>query len=531
MFWKHLLGITLTIVMQIPYSSVYAQLTASDSSLFNSLFRYPLYTRHKGDFYIFDSCGSIKTMYEQLHQSFPFQNSDFYLASNEINLQDSLIPLEAINRSLNIAFDLDSGNSYRQYNPCFALKFQLNGKSAFTYTTKTPCTFAQTDSIKTAILVVPGSGENTTSSLYKNEGYQCLYCDVVKKLSQYADVYTHIKPLQDQRAIYWNNQKLEAEINNQNQPLYIVPYLSSIGTRYGTNMVIENIALIKFLQSNYDRVLVTGLSHGGYIAYFASIATQPDALYYAGGLGYEANEWKHEQQYFREIMDLFLPERMVDSMKRSSTLFYFSVSEVDNPAMIPESFYGLKNVHFDISKKEHSFPTCAVWDAWIDQTFLTPHVQIDSCTEHNSAHFIHYTCKGQPPFHFQLYANNMFLSEWTSDELSNKIPIAFNAEYQIKQCTDLRREGYAQSNVFSVVNKLPFNLSLSTNAEMRAPLKHLFVYNLEGKLMAQLPMDENRTMRLQAQAFVNSLPTSLYFYKVIANNKLVESGLLQAAYR
>lgn len=501
-----------------------AQLSASDSLLFSSLFKYPLYTTDSGRYYLHDTCKDVASMYQLLFQSLPYEQGDFNKVYSQIHVNDSLQPIQSINETFNHLYEQDSLANYRQRNPLFALPFTLHNIPSKAITTLTSCGNGNENN-KVAILIVPGSGENPTSDIHKNQGYQCLYCDLKKLLSTYADVYVQVKPLQDCRAIYWNHHKLEAEITQDGQPMYIIPYKSTQQHRYGTNILIETTAMIKYLQQHYDRVLVAGLSHGGYIAYFASILSSPNALLYAGGLGYDANEWEYEQKYFGDIMNLFLPDQMLDSMKNTSTQFLFSVAEVDNFYNIPPAFLGYDYIEFDLSKKEHSFPYCNVWYDWIQHQLHVPSVRIDSILLKNNQAWLQVSLKGKPPFQTELFRNNQQIKVITIDSNHAVIPIVYNGRYQLRSCTDQLQDGIARSNVFQVSQLLNITDTAQTNNQHSAT-KHLFLYQLDGTLVAQEEVDADRRPLLQAQARVNLLAPSIYFYVLIDHNQVLEKGTL-----
>lgn len=119
---------------------------------------------------------------------------------------------------------------------------------------------------KTAFLIIPGSGADQSTLVVQGVGYHNQICYVQNACLPYGDVFTYIKPNEDVRAICWNKFKLSN---------YLISYLQNNGKHYGVNYLIEIIATLQWMKNKYERVVVLGLSEGGYAAMLASFYAKP----------------------------------------------------------------------------------------------------------------------------------------------------------------------------------------------------------------------------------------------------------------
>ncbi|HPI54336.1 MAG TPA: hypothetical protein PLU10_06550, partial [Chitinophagaceae bacterium] len=250
-----------------------AQLTQADSTLFINSFVEPLYISYwvySGyRWYANDSIKSKQGLTDLMNREFPYTPSDVTKTiTNEIQLG----PLK-FDSVINNAFT-HYPSIYSQSNPVVKLSYELHNKKDTTYAAYTPSSVGAGSNCKTVFLLLHGTGTNTTSQFMQNNGYANIYCAVKTKCLQYGDVFTYCKPNEDWRAIYWNRKKLGD---------YVFSYLEATGHNYGTNYLIENIALVKYLKTKYQRVVLLGISEGGYAVLLNSLYSEPDAAVISGG--------------------------------------------------------------------------------------------------------------------------------------------------------------------------------------------------------------------------------------------------------
>ncbi len=480
-----------------------AQLSALDSIYFKSVFTAPLYSAYwlyPGTWYVNDSVQSRENLNTQLHKQFVFNNNEYYGSFSKIQTSDSLLPVINVNETMNDYYLIDSNYAFQQKDPLHYLDFSLNSKTARAYCTYSARLQPPSDHHNTAVLVIPGSGDNTTTDVMRNIGYNCTYCDVKTALSEWSDVYILNKPLQDCRAIYWNQKRLEAEYTS-NDSLTIVNELFAKDLLYGTNITIETIAMIKYLKQHYDYVIVTGLSHGAFIAYFATIEAEPDALLYSGGIGYDETTFKYQKKYFSSIMNLFIPDTMAKLISESNAFHCYSIADVDLKVGI--SYIDQhQNVFFDFDKIQHSFPKCYVFKNLLDSVYkrVKPNLTVISKMKDT----IKATFIGSPPFSFDLYHNANKLLSYQTNSYELFIPIIHSGVYQIKNCVG------SDNGLQSFSNKVNF---ISSNPELYFGLAQLEIFSISGTRIVrkEILYDSNN---FSPQKFLSHFESGIYLFVV-----------------
>ena len=219
----------------------HAQLSPADSTLFSTIFTsqiYIPYWNYPYPWYVYDSIQTKQQLENRFITTFPFTPADFNNNTYE-NIQNATLSYSTqVNSSFNTFPWI-----YNQTDPVMQLPFTLNGKMDTAYTAYTP-SVANGD-CNTAFLLIHGNDINTTTQLLQGIGYACYYCNVKNTCLQYGDVYTYSKPNEDWRAIYWKRKKLND---------YAYNYCEAIGHNYGTNYLIETMALVKHLKKSYSKI-------------------------------------------------------------------------------------------------------------------------------------------------------------------------------------------------------------------------------------------------------------------------------------
>ncbi|MCC7029480.1 MAG: hypothetical protein IT257_04175, partial [Chitinophagaceae bacterium] len=443
--------------------NVDAQLNAADSVLFNSVFTSSIYIPYWNfpyKWYTNDSITSMQGMQNTFASEFPFTPSDMtnYTFKNIKN--ETLI------------FDTDLNASFNQFpwiygqtNPIMKLPFMLNNKSDTAYTAFTPS--ALNGDCKTAIFLIHGNGVNTTTYLLQGAGYACTYCNVKNTCLQFGDVYTYCKPNEDWRAIYWNKKKLND---------YAYNYCEAIGHNYGTNYLIETIALVKALKSKYERVIVMGLSEGGYTTLLNLLNTEPDGAVVAAGYSINFDIYLPSQfllsNRFGNIPQNYTRDSVKARIATLQTNTLFTYGEGDNVELMdPEhDFHYTQNFLNNNSKcsfyynfNTHTFPQCSTLDTFIQRIVSKPKAlisPIDSVCSSDSLQLYIRLC-GQAPFQYQIYRNDVLYATLNSNNFSNVYTLYSEGKYQVKNITDASGQPCINSETVDYKKDAPVGFAVS----------------------------------------------------------------------
>lgn len=267
--------------------------------------------------------------------------------------------------------DVETTNNEFLADSLMSITFSLNGKEsrAFNYFQKGRKSF-------TAFLIIPGSGHNQSTTVYNYEpGYHNFHFPISEYLQLYGDVYTYIKPNEDILALRHEDHKINS--------FGIYPHLINKGTQYSANYLIQAISTVKELKSQYDNVVVMGVSQGGSAALIVSLITEPLASIIASGYSillddaYFAGE---NQVVFEGYFDHFNKDSVKHKIGNMSTEYLFSWGKEEDP------YYNYENkslltynfleetgrVTYAVNHLGHAFPTQLMMDNFFINQFLRP---------------------------------------------------------------------------------------------------------------------------------------------------------------
>ncbi|NKB23684.1 MAG: hypothetical protein GKR87_04775 [Kiritimatiellae bacterium] len=184
------------------------------------------------------------------------------LMLNLENFSNAYSSLELLDASQLV---LDKGNT-----KVFKVDYKLadTGYKAYAYfTEKVPMA-------KKAALIIPGSGLNQSSSIYRNEPTN-YHFGIHEALGDAYDIYVLIKPNEDCSAFHNGRKKL-----NKN---FVINWLLDYGASYSAHYIVSSLAITKHMQNKYDHVVVARLSRGGSATLLNALQSQPDAAIIASG--------------------------------------------------------------------------------------------------------------------------------------------------------------------------------------------------------------------------------------------------------
>lgn len=462
-----------------------AQLTQADSVLFINSFVEPIYisywTYPNYRWYAYDSIKSKQGLTDLMNREFPYMPADVTkTVYNEINLGGLKFD-SVINNSFN-----HYPSIYGQTNPVVKLSYELHNKPDTAYAAYTPSVAGAGSSCKTVFLLLHGTGTNTTSQFMQNNGYANIYCAVKTKCLQYGDVFSYCKPNEDWRAIYWNRKKLGD---------YVFSYLEATGHNYGTNYLIENIALVKYLKTKYQRVVLLGISEGGYAALLNSFYSEPDAAIISGGYSISFDTYLWSQftlsSRFGNLPQTIIRDTVKSIINQKSTQYLFTWGDGDPVALMdPEhDFHYTQNYLNNPGKcsyfynfTQHTFPPCGTLDTFFQRVTRQPKAQLYAADSncHSDSMKLKIAFCGQSPFQFNLYKNDTLYASMLSLTDTMLINLTQSGTYQVKEIDDASVYVGVNSQTFTYIKDTMVQWNLVSNNFICDSAKSEIIFNLQG---------------------------------------------------
>lgn len=244
------------------------------------------------------------------------------------------------------------------------VSYLIDGKTfeAFAYTPK-----VKYDS-DAAALIIPGSGKNQSSAIYlKDPGNY--HFGVLEAIGDGAAKYVLVKPNEDFLAVHDGTSKLNED--------FIIPWLFDRGASYSAQYIANSLAITKYLQRNYEKVMVAGLSQGGGAAFLNALQSHPDAAIISSGFSTisEKADWSGFRQIiipgFKKDLDL---EAVRLQVEKSETRFLFTYGKRERGTYKIEAedattckfFAKTHNVSCEIHESGHEFPSEIIKDFLAD---------------------------------------------------------------------------------------------------------------------------------------------------------------------
>lgn len=510
-----------------------AQISAADSMWLEQIFNHPKYvnsTSYPGNWYTNDSIESLAGFYSLLDSNFKYQLADFDKIDS-MQVSDTLV------------FDTLRNNTYNLYsfvfqqnNPLVNIDFTLNGKNSKAYSFLFP--HDSTTQSESAYVVFTGGGNNETSYLVQGIGYHNMLCYVTNNLRLSGDVYAYMKPNEDARAIYWNDGKL----NNA----YVLSYLDSVKHQFGLNYLVEMIATIKYLKTKYCKVVVLGLSEGGYAALLASMITPADGVVVSGGYstGFDTAWASYSilQQRFDSLVFRYNRDTIKSKIAANNTKYLFTWGDGDGVNLMQgehDSSYTQiflnDTIHcsYYYNFSNHTFPDCQAIDQFTGRVLDIPVVNfyVTDTTNPDSLYTIVRNC-GTGNYNFDLYRNDTFYQSYTNVNTDTVILLVDSGMYYLRNIVNVNGDSAlcydtivldkisappapdGINNSFADELKIQYNNPVNEQLQIKVATNknHLYSYKLYDLFgVEQMKMQSNEK-RVNINMY--SLPTGIYFIKV-----------------
>jgi len=238
---------------------------------------------------------------------------------------------------LKITYEL-AGDRYYAYAYAYAVAPQKSGNGA--------------------ALVIPGSGLNQSSVIYKNDPSN-YHFGIIEALGPSLDKFVLIKPNEDCLAFHDGRSKLNQD--------FFINWLLDMGASYSAHYITNSLAITKYLQKQYDKVVVAGLSQGGAAALLNSLQSQPHVAIIASGFSVVNAQVKwagHNQIIIPGLQQRLSVDDIRSRMRVLPTSFLFTYGKDENGTykieaherLTCEYLSTLQNVKCRIHEQGHIFP-------------------------------------------------------------------------------------------------------------------------------------------------------------------------------
>jgi len=432
--------------------TAYAQTSYNDSLYFTTVFQNPVYQNYydaPGIFYIHPFVQTRAGLFDSLDNLMKFNGEEYYGAYNSMRTGE-LYPIDSINNTLNYYYSLSPEYAYKQKDPVWGLTFSLNGKTSTTYCTYTPT--ANPDHLgsnRTAILFITGSDPNNGTEMVRGEGYQNDYGFQKDTLATVGDVFIAIRPLNDFRNFVWDRFRNPMALNSEFPiPSQITSYLSSRGTPFGVNSLIESIALVKYLKTRYQRVVIAGLSYGGQYTTLNAFESAPEGALISGGYTILVDQTPQTNDYqiasFGSLFYSLNRDSVKNNIGKSTTQFLFSwgrVGDIYEESYLHETqnyFSALTNTQYFYDYDQHSFPPFQAFKNLFASIKMHTSVRIrelvKTCSPATAKIMI--TFLGQKPYHFDIYKDSLLYNSYISEADTFYVDINKAGIYKVKNLYD-----------------------------------------------------------------------------------------------
>ena len=209
-----------------------------------------------------------------------------------------------------------------------------------------------------AALVIPGSGLNQSSAIYKNDPTN-YHFGIIEALGKTLEKFILIKPNEDCLAFHDGQAKFNED--------FFLNWLLGMGASYSAHYITNSLALTKYLQQHYDKVVVAGLSQGGAATLLNALQSRPQVAIIASGFSV-VNAWVkwagYNQILIPGLQQRWTNEAMRARMQGLPTRFLFTYGQEETATYKMEAyerltcryFSALPNVECGIHEDGHIFP-------------------------------------------------------------------------------------------------------------------------------------------------------------------------------
>ncbi|MBU3677304.1 MAG: hypothetical protein FGM54_09045, partial [Chitinophagaceae bacterium] len=474
---------------------------------------------------LFNEIKSAQDEARLLNTYFPFNTTQVNNCYPAISFPDTLVPKPEVDFPFYIPWVNDS-NYYRAQQLCF----KLNNDTGYAFCYKNPSSITHP---KIAFIIIPGSGINqaTAIAIYNPGNYHNNTCAIAQNCLPYGDVYTYVRPNED-FASFWTTTPI-GEFKKLNY-LAQTSKTNLANKNWAANCYIQIIALTKYLQTKYDKVVVLGLSSGAWGVMFSSLQTEPDGALLASGYSISFNDQTYSSNFNQMQYDGMFSSHPIDSVRQTiraqKTQFLFSYGANDivtnmadeNSNHTTENYFNSPtppgNTTYFYNFTQHRFP-CEIVDTFFTKIKKMPKAYMEplnTCTSDSLILRLRFI--GIAPFEGMLYRNNIPYQSIYSISDTFSLTIFDEGEFELKNLLDSNQVPGFKTKPF-IYNKVtqlsPGAITQQYVCQTDSTLIQLPINGTPPFLITVLDTNSNST---QVNTYFNN---NIQFYKKNGNYKII----------
>jgi hypothetical protein len=311
-----------------------------------------------------------------------------------------------------------------------------------------------------AFLVIPGSGVHESIKIASGDigNYHNMNGKVREKCLKYGDFYVYSKQNENFNSI-WKN------VNGVYQRLdydYLTPYTDFNGNHWAANMYIDIVAAVKQLKKKYKKVIVMGLSNGGFPALICGLQGGADGINCAAGISsFSYNGFvtpTNDNPYFSNLLNIYTFDSIKGLLNQKKSEVLFSYGSGDGGGnwfehyshALEDTFVNQCNATFYYDFAGHTFPT-NYYDTFFNNVIKQPDVTFNLNETICTADSVLVECKftGLPPISFNLYKNDVFVQSILINDTVCTLHLFDEGNYELRNVTDLNAYPLCKSSTFT----------------------------------------------------------------------------------
>ena len=418
--------------------------------------------------------GSINSIFSLSGYGFFTQDSNNYLYneitnySNLTHLIDSVCPFGP----LDFYSNLDGITTADTITKLYGLHNQVPWKdtefvemtSSYSFNNKTSQWYGfykkSWGDTNVAFLVIPGSGVHESIKIASGDigNYHNMNGKVREKCLKYGDFYVYSKQNENFNSIWKNVNSVYQRLDYD----YLTPYTDFNGNHWAANMYIDIVAAVKQLKKKYKKVIVMGLSNGGFPALICGLQGGADGINCAAGISsFSYNGFvtpTNDNPYFSNLLNIYTFDSIKGLLNQKKSEVLFSYGSGDGGGnwfehyshALEDTFVNQCNATFYYDFAGHTFPT-NYYDTFFNNVIKQPDVTFNLNETICTADSVLVECKftALPPISFNLYKNDVFVQSILINDTVCTLHLFDEGNYQLRNVTDLNAYPLCKSSTFT----------------------------------------------------------------------------------
>lgn len=311
-----------------------------------------------------------------------------------------------------------------------------------------------------AFLVIPGSGVHESIKIASGDtdDYHNMNGKVREKCLKYGDFYVYSKQNENFNSIWGRVDTVYKRLDYD----YLTPYTDFNGNHWAANMYIDIVAAVKQLKKKYKKVIVMGLSNGGFPALIGGLQGGADGINCAAGISsFSYNGFvvpNNDNPYFSNLLNVYTFDSIKGLLNKKKSEVLFSYGAGDDGGnwfehynhALEDTFANQCNARFYYDFEGHTFPT-NFYDTFFNNVIKQPDVTFNLNETICTADSVLVECKFKalPPISFNLYKNDVFVQSILINDTVCTLHLFDEGNYQLRNVTDLNAYPLCKSTTFT----------------------------------------------------------------------------------